>query len=141
MRQHYFSPITTIMPQLVPNTNRPRRDAIYSKEEMVVLGKYKDEYKTQTTKEMRKHAMKKILLAIFTYWDDRGNIAADEEDNADRARVVLLISIFDPSDCDSEGTYCMGTEQLAPRTYHQVCQSKPEDYSNQCCLGFTQGPG
>src|SRR6202171_5244540 len=114
MRQHYFSPITTIMPQLVPNTNRPRRDAIYSKEEMVVLGKYKDEYKTQTTKEMRKHAMKKILLAIFTYWDDRGNIAADEEDNTDRARVVLSIFIFDPSDCDSEGTYCMVRNNWRP---------------------------
>ena len=34
--------------------------------------------------------MKKILLDVFTYWDERGNIAADEEDNVERARVSQL---------------------------------------------------
>ena len=57
---------------------------------MTVIAKYKDEYKTQTTRETRKHVMKKILLDIFTYWDERGNIAADEEDNVERARVSQL---------------------------------------------------
>ena len=77
------------MSQLIPDTRRQRRDAIYTKEEMTVIGKYKEEYRTRTTKEERKHVMMKILLDIFTYWDERGNIAADDEENAERARVFL----------------------------------------------------
>ena len=78
------------MSQLIPETRWQRRDAIYTREEMTVIAKYKDEYKTQTTRETRKHVMKKILLDVFTYWDERGNIAADEEDNVERARVSQL---------------------------------------------------
>jgi len=89
------------MSHLIPDTRRVRRDAIYSREELTVIGKYKDEYKTQTTREARKFCMKKILLDMFTYWDERGNIAADEEDNVERARVSqfhTLISLSDPND-------------------------------------------
>jgi hypothetical protein len=78
------------MSHLIPDTRRLRRDAIYSREELKVIGKYKDEYKIQTTREARKHVMKKILLDMFTYWDELGNIAADEEDNVERARVSRL---------------------------------------------------
>ena len=78
------------MSQLVPKIRRLRRDAIYTLEEMAVIGKHKVEYKLQTTKEARKQVMQKILLDIFTYWDQRGNIAADEEENVDRAKVSQL---------------------------------------------------
>ena len=75
------------MSQLVPDIRRPRRDAVYTREEMNVFGKYKKEYKALATKEMRKPMMKKILFDLFSFWDQQGNIAADEEDNVDRARV------------------------------------------------------
>ena len=108
--------------QLVPDTRRPRRDAIYSREELRIIGKYKDEYKTQSSKEMRKHVMKKILLDIFTFWDEQGNIAADEADNVERARVrICLIDLNDY--LKIKGSYCIGAEQLAPDLYHQLYQS------------------
>ena len=76
------------MSRLILPTRKPRKDALYSREEMQVISKYKEEYKEQTTQALRAHVLKnKILVDIFNYWDDIGNIPTNEEDISDRVKV------------------------------------------------------
>ena len=63
----------------IPTTKKPRRGALYSREEIKVISKYKVEYKDQTTKTLRAHVLRnKILVDLFNYWDDQGTLPSDE---------------------------------------------------------------
>jgi len=76
------------MSHLILTIRKPRRDDLYSREEIAVLSKYKAEYKDQTTKPLRAHVLRnKILVDIFNYWDVQKTLLADEEACVDRVKV------------------------------------------------------
>lgn len=80
--------IFSVMSNLIPTTKRPRRGALYTREEIAVLSKYKAEYKDQTTRALRAHVLRnKILVDIFNYWDVQGTIPSDEAACVDRVKV------------------------------------------------------
>jgi hypothetical protein len=66
------------MAHRIPTAKQPRRGALYSREEMVVLRKYKDEYKEQTTRPLRANVMRKILVDIFNHWNVLKTLPSDE---------------------------------------------------------------
>ena len=83
------------MSNLIPDTRRPRQSVLYSREELVVLSKYKAEYKEQTTKALRAHVLRnKILVDIFNYWDAEGTLPSDEESCIQRVKVSHLYLWF-----------------------------------------------
>jgi hypothetical protein len=70
------------------NSRRPRKDALYSQEEIEVIGKYKGEYKQQTTRELRAHIIKtKILVDLFNFWLEQGRAPTNEEESTTRIKV------------------------------------------------------
>jgi hypothetical protein len=81
--------ISSLMSHLISNTRRPRQGTVYSREELVVLSKYKAEYKEQTTKPLRAHVLRnKILVDIFNYWDVEGTLPIDEESCIQQVKVI-----------------------------------------------------
>ena len=81
------------MSHLIPTTRKPRRGALYSREEIAVLSKYKAEYKDQTTKPLRAHVLQnKILVDIFNYWDVQKTLPADEEACVDQVKVIKWLN-------------------------------------------------
>jgi hypothetical protein len=67
---------------------RPRKDAHYSRDEINILNKFKEEYRQQTTRELRAHVFKtKVLVDMFNFWLDRENGAVDEEESVERMKV------------------------------------------------------
>lgn len=82
--------ISSIMSHRIPTTKQPRKDAHYSREEMTIIGKYKNEYKDQTTKTLRAHVLRnKILVDIFNYWDGQGTLPEDNSICIERVKVNL----------------------------------------------------
>ena len=76
------------MSHRIPTTKKPRRGALYSREEIEVISKYKEEYKDQTTRALRAHVMRnKILVDIFNYWDLQGTLPSDEVVCGERVKV------------------------------------------------------
>ena len=70
------------------NIRKPRKDALYTREEMAILNKHKEEYRDQTTIELRAKIFKtKILVDLFNFWLERGNAPTDEEDSNARMKV------------------------------------------------------
>ena len=60
-------------------TKHPRRGAQFSRKEIEVISKYKDEYKEQTTRPLRANVLRnKIMVDLFNYWDDQGTLPSDE---------------------------------------------------------------
>jgi hypothetical protein len=45
------------MAHLIPKTKQPRRGTLYSKPELLVIYKYKTEYKEQTTRALRANVL------------------------------------------------------------------------------------
>jgi hypothetical protein len=76
------------MSNLIPPTKQPRRGALYSREEILVIAKHKADYKDQTTRALRAHVLRnKILVDIFNYWDSRGTLPSDEALCIERVKV------------------------------------------------------
>ena len=76
------------MAHLIPTTKKPRRGALYTREEIKVISKYKDEYKDQTTRALRAHVFRtKILVDIFNYWDVNGTLPSVETASIERVKV------------------------------------------------------
>lgn len=72
----------------IPQQRKPRKDALYSREELSVISKHKEEYRQQTTRELRAHLIKtKILVDIFNFWLAQGNAPVDEEESVKRMKV------------------------------------------------------
>jgi len=79
------------MAHRIPTTKKPRRGALYSREEIKVISKYKAEYKDQTTKTLRAHVLRnKILVDLFNYWDVQETLPSDEAGCMDRVKVKCL---------------------------------------------------
>jgi hypothetical protein len=69
----------SVMAHLIPTTKQPRKGSRYSREEIVVISKYKAEYKDQTTRALRANVLRnKILVDLFNYWDVKGTLPLDE---------------------------------------------------------------
>jgi len=61
---------------------------MYTPEEIRVISKHKEEYKEQTSRELRAHVFRtKILVDLFNYWLEQGK-APVEEDNANHMKVL-----------------------------------------------------
>jgi hypothetical protein len=67
---------------------KPRKDCQYSPDEMQVIGKYKEEYRQQTTRHARANVIRtKILVDLFNYWVEKGRGPVNEEDSIARQKV------------------------------------------------------
>ena len=77
--------------QAVQQTARkPRKGCEYTVEERVLLGHYKEQYRSKTMPGERRSVIQtQILVAIFNYWDSK-NIVPDAEDTQDRIKVDHL---------------------------------------------------
>jgi hypothetical protein len=76
------------MAHLIPTTKQPRRGAHYSREEILVISKYKAEYKDQTTRALRANVLRNnILVDIFNYWDVQGTLPSNEAASMERVKV------------------------------------------------------
>jgi len=77
----------------IPKARQSRKDSRYSREEMDVIGKYKQEYREQTTQELRRHVFKtKVLVDMFNLWLKQGKAPRTEEDSATRMKVTSNLS-------------------------------------------------
>jgi len=118
------------MSHLIPTTRKPRRGALYSREEIEVISKYKPEYKEQTTRALRAHVLRnKILVDIFNYWDVQGTLPLDEAVCVDRVKVnhETVKSMRLEYLTHDIGTCCLGAKQLAPGRQCYPGQSDHED--------------
>jgi hypothetical protein len=55
---------------------------------MVVLRKYKDEYKDQTTTTLRANVMRKIMVDIFNHWHVLKTLPSDEATCLEWMKVI-----------------------------------------------------
>ena len=77
----------------VPKTRKPRKNALYSQDEIAVINKYKEEYGQQMTRELRGHVFKtKILVDLFNFWLAHGIVPVEEEESLKRMKVNLIFS-------------------------------------------------
>lgn len=76
----------------IPKTRKPRKDAYYTREEIQVINTHKEEYRQQTTRELRSNVFKtKILVDLFNFWLDQGTAPGDEEESTNRIKVGYTI--------------------------------------------------
>jgi hypothetical protein len=80
------------MSQPNPKARKPRKDSRYSREEMQVIGKHKQEYREQTTRELRANIFKaKILVDLYNLWLKQGRTPTTEEESANQMKVTCNI--------------------------------------------------
>jgi len=73
----------------IPTTKQPRRGTLYAREELLVISKYKTEYKEQTTRALRANVLRnKILVDLFNYWDAHDRLPLDGEESMERVKVI-----------------------------------------------------
>jgi hypothetical protein len=88
-----------MLPQI---PRKARRDALYSQAEMEVLNRHKEEYRQQTTRELRANVMRtKLLVDLFNYWLEQGTGPENEEESVRRMKVSRL-TIVDLPDAYSD---------------------------------------
>jgi hypothetical protein len=76
------------MAHLIPKTKQPRRGTLYSKPELLVISKYKTEYKEQTTRALRANVLRnKILVDLFNYWLEQKTLPSDGEESMKQVKV------------------------------------------------------
>lgn len=76
------------MAHFIPTTKLPRRGTLYSREEILVISKYKAEYKEQTTRALRANVLRnKILVDLFNHWDAQKTLPLDEAAATERVKV------------------------------------------------------
>jgi hypothetical protein len=123
----------------IPKTRKSRKDSRYSREEMQVISKYKQEYREQTTRELRGNVFKaKILVDLFNLWLEEGKAPDTEEDSANRMKVTQNIGGYNgslPHCLLFLGACYLGPEQLAPIVHHVGNQSPSASDCHKCCLG------
>lgn len=75
------------------NARKPRKDARYSREEMTILIEYKEEYREQTTRELRANIIRtKILPRLYNFWVANGTGPKDENESENRMKVIQFTS-------------------------------------------------
>jgi hypothetical protein len=81
--------LVAIMAHLIPTTKQPRRGTLYSKGELLVITKYKAEYKEQTTRALRANVLRnKILVDLFNYWDVQNTLPSNEVESLEWVKVI-----------------------------------------------------
>jgi hypothetical protein len=82
---------------LVPHkTRKPRKDALYGRDEMVILNRYKEDYRRLMTRELRGDLIRtQVLGDLFNHWTERGMAPITEEDSLARMKVKGSL-IFEP---------------------------------------------
>jgi hypothetical protein len=88
-----------MLPTIFEKPRKPRKDILYSKDEVKVLSKYKAEYREQTTREMRMKIFRdNILPDIFNYWITQETAPTEEEESNTRVKVGLYYYKYDQVD-------------------------------------------
>jgi len=134
----------TIMSTIIPNTRKPRKDALYRRDELEVLNKYKEEYRQQTTRELRANVFKtKILVDLFNFWLEKGRAPATEEESIIRMKVSQLINPRSVSQLPvlHSGAGSMGTKQLASVLNYITKQAEYQGYRHKCCMAESEAGG
>jgi hypothetical protein len=76
------------MSSRIPKSRQPRKDALYTRQEMQIIGKYKEEYRQLTTRELRANLFKtKILVDLYNYWLQIGKVPENESESTARMKV------------------------------------------------------
>jgi hypothetical protein len=76
------------MAHLIPKTKQPRKGTLYTKPELLVISKYKTEYKEQTTRALRTNVLRnKILVDLFNYWLEQKTLPSEGEKSMQRVKV------------------------------------------------------
>ena len=77
---------------ITPTAKKARKDCQYTAAERAIIGKYKVEYREQSTKELRKQVIEeKILPDIFNYWsEERGGRLLSEEETKPLVMVRFI---------------------------------------------------
>ena len=84
------NPILLMVEALQHVTCQPWKGCQYNVEELKVLGKYKDEYKSKTTHQEREGLLRsKIFVDIFNHWDSQ-NIPLSGPEINQRAKVYYI---------------------------------------------------
>jgi hypothetical protein len=76
-------------------TRKPRTGGAYTEIEKKIIGKFKDEYRQQLTRELRGIVMReKILPAIFNYWqgERNGRMSETESIKLQKVNIVIIIN-------------------------------------------------
>lgn len=74
---------------------KPRKDALYTIQELQILSKYKTEYRQQTTRESRAQIIReKILVDLFNFWIEHGKGPVNGEESISRAKVRQHFTTF-----------------------------------------------
>ncbi|KAF8810541.1 hypothetical protein BYT27DRAFT_7209334 [Phlegmacium glaucopus] len=77
------------MAAIPPKPRQPQKDGRYTQVEKEIIGKYKEEYRLLTTRELQGQLMReRILPVIFNYWNDQGNGPMNEEDWRSRQQAL-----------------------------------------------------
>ena len=81
--------LVAIMAHLIPTTKQPKQGTLYSKGELLVITKYKAEYKEQTTRALRANVLRnKILVDLFNYWDVQNTLPSNEVESLEWVKVI-----------------------------------------------------
>lgn len=84
------TPLQSAILEAVGNKNRKPRKCRYSQEEIIVLAKYKDEYRNKTKTSDRHELIRSyILVDIFNFWFSKGIVGEEvtAEDLSERVSV------------------------------------------------------
>ena len=77
------------------NARKARQDSKYSREERAVIGKYKAEYRSQTTMDQRGHIFKSSILPdIFNHWTNNGTEPIAEDEMKEKVKVPSISDTF-----------------------------------------------
>ena len=116
----------------IPTTKQPRRGTLYAREELLVISKYKTEYKEQTTRALRANVLRnKILVDLFNYWDAHDKLPSDGEESMERVKVThsTIISVKS-TECELQRDLLPGCEITGARMLCSAVQSHHEDENN-----------
>jgi len=81
---------------------KQRKDSHLSVEERDIINKYKTEYRSQTTRELRGEIFRcKILVDMLDYWKSKGLDTLDETESQNRIKVTVNATEFDISLLDN----------------------------------------
>jgi hypothetical protein len=81
---------------------KQRKDSHLSVEERQVINKYKEEYRSQTTRELRGDVFRnKIQVDMLDYWKTQGMDITDETETQNRIKVIVNTTDFDTSLLDN----------------------------------------
>jgi hypothetical protein len=87
--------LPTALQAMRTTARKPRKGCGYTVEERLILGQYKDIYRSKTTPGERRTVIQtQILVAIFNYWHSKG-IVPDADETQDRIKVKTKLYWID----------------------------------------------